>query len=207
MLEGFDDVTQPARGCCRVRPCYYLLLLYICVAMRGALRVRRARSHHQYPSRPPVRLAPRRLLEGFADVVHRDACSMDDTSPFDAAAAAVVVASYHVLLLYTCDTCDIWRARSLLGRASCPSSSAKARGSRGVMLWVSRSLVGHDNTLTRRRSCRVYMGADIGAFASPATTPPFVFFLSFLFSIAPLAQNRSLRLCQSGALTHDGHKP
>ena len=155
-----------------------LLLLYICVAMRGALRVRRARTHHQYPSRPPVRLAPRRLLEGFADVVHRGACSMDDTSPFDAAAAAVVVASYHLLLLYTCDTCDIWRARSLLGRASCPSSSAKARGSRGVMLWVSRSLVGHDNTSTRRRSCRVSMGTGIGAFASPATTPPFFRFLS-----------------------------
>ena len=111
---------------------------------------------------------------------------MDDTSPFGAAAAAVVAASYHLLLFYTCDTCDIWRARSLLGRASCPSSSAKARGSRGVMLWVSRSLVGHDNTLTRRRSCRVYMGADIGAFASPATTPPLFFlffFSSFLFSL------------------------
>ena len=78
------------------------------------------------------------------------------------------------------------------------------------MLWVSRSLVGHDNTSTRRRSCRVSMGADIGAFASPATTPPPFFFLLFFslsFAIAPLAQNRSLRLCQSDALTHDGHKP
>ena len=77
------------------------------------------------------------------------------------------------------------------------------------MLWVSRSLVGHDNTSTRRRSCRVSMGTDIGAFASPATTPPFlfIFLFSLSFAIAPLAQNRSLRLCQSDALTHDGHKP
>ena len=74
------------------------------------------------------------------------------------------------------------------------------------MLWVSRSLVGHDNTSTRRRSCRVSMGADIGAFASPATTPPF-FFVFLSFAIAPFAQNHSLRLCQSDALTHDGHKP
>ena len=74
------------------------------------------------------------------------------------------------------------------------------------MLWVSRSLVGHDNTSTRRRSCRVSMGADIGAFASPATTPP-LFFVFLSFAIAPFAQNRSLRLCQSDALTHDGHKP
>ena len=106
---------------------------------------------------------------------------MNDTSPLGAAAAAVVVASYHLLYLYTCDICDIWRARSLLGRASCPSSSAKARGSRGVMLWVSRSLVGHDNTSTRRRSCRVSVGADIGAFASPATTPLLSFFLLLFF--------------------------
>ena len=97
-------------------------------------------------------------------------------------AAAVVVASYHLLYLYTCDTCDIWRARSIHGRASCPSSSAKAPGSKDVMLWrVSRSLVGHDNTSTRRRSCRVSMGADIGAFASPATTPPFFCFCFSLF--------------------------
>ena len=114
---------------------------------------------------------------------------MDDTSPFDAAAEAVVVASYHLLYLYTCDTCDTWRARSLLGRASCPSSSAKARGSRDVMLWVSRSLVGHDNTSTRRRSCRVSMGADIGAFASPATTPPFSLSLSLFRDCALRAKS------------------
>ena len=51
----------------------------------------------------------------------------------------------------------IYGARYLL-RASFPSSSAKARGSKDIMLWpVSRSLVGHDNTSTRRRSCRVSM--------------------------------------------------
>ena len=107
-------------------------------------------------------------------------------------AAAVVVASYHLLYLYTCDTCDIWRARSIHGRASCPSSSAKARGSKDVMLWrVSRSLVGHDNTSTRRRSCRVSMGADIGAFASPATTPPFLFLFLF-FSLSRLRPSRKI---------------
>jgi len=58
------------------------------------------------------------------------------------------------------------------------------------MLWVSRSLVGHDNTSTRRRSCRVSMGADIGAFASPATTPP-LFFCVF-FSLSRLRPSRKI---------------
>ena len=61
-----------------------LLLLYICVAMRGALRVRRARTHHQYPSRPPSPISaealargvcwccpPRRVLDGRHEPIRR----------------------------------------------------------------------------------------------------------------------------------------
>ena len=43
---------------------------------------------------------------------------MDDTSPFGAAAAAVVVASCHLLYLYTFDKCNIWRARSIARQLS-----------------------------------------------------------------------------------------
>ena len=72
------------------------------------------------------------------------------------------------------------------------------------MLWVSRSLVGHDNTLTRRRSCRVYMGADIGAFASPATTPP-PFFSSFFFSFLSLSRLRLSRKIAPFACVNPTH--
>ena len=57
------------------------------------------------------------------------------------------------------------------------------------MLWVRRSLVGHDNTSTRRRSCRVSVGAGIGAFASPATPPPPFLSLSLFRECAPRAKS------------------
>ena len=83
-----------------------------------------------------------------------------------------------------------------------------------MMLWqVSRSYVSrtrqHQHT-TPQLPClyvAVYWVLAL-ALSHPLPPPPLLnFFFRFSFAIAPLAQNRSLRLCQSGALTHDGHKP
>ena len=75
--EGFDDATRPIRGRCRVRPCYHLLLLYICGDVWRAWIVARSNT-------PPIYHSP---LESDQ---RRGVCSKDlvmSHGPYEASAA------------------------------------------------------------------------------------------------------------------------